>query len=253
MNNILITAANSKYFDSLKTLISSIHKTSYDIVDEIIIYDLGLDVLEIDFLNGLEKCKTVNIKNAYLGDLPFDEFLDPTCYAFKCFCLVDARKYGENIFWLDSGACALQSIYKIFEIIKNDEIFCVGDKHLNKNYTSYKCSELMSATETELNDTQLSAGIIGYKKNGKHQHIFDKAYEFSKIKDCIIGHENNHRHDQSIFSILMSRFNIVKQDIDIYGYWTDYNRNIDTAIMNNAVIFVHRRGHNDTKDLKLKK
>ena len=110
----------------------------------------------------------------------------------------------------------------------------------------------MDASDEELNDTQLSAGIIGYKKDGKHQHIFDKAFEYSKIKDCIVGDENNHRHDQSIYSILMSRYGINKQDIDIYGYWTDWNRNLQTAKENGSIIFVHRRGHHDVSGLKNK-
>ena len=41
--NIVITAANDLYFESLKTLISSIHQHSFDTVDQIFVYDLNLD------------------------------------------------------------------------------------------------------------------------------------------------------------------------------------------------------------------
>jgi hypothetical protein len=37
--NIIITAANNVYFESLKTLIVSIHRTSYDVVNKIYVYD----------------------------------------------------------------------------------------------------------------------------------------------------------------------------------------------------------------------
>jgi hypothetical protein len=252
MVNIVITAANSLYFDTLKTLISSIHKTSYDIVDDIYIYDIGLSKNEILFINTLSKCKVLNLKEL-IPNLPFPDYLFPKGHAYKCYCLYHAKTLGKNILWLDAGVLALKSIKSIFDIIENDDIFCVGDIHLNKSYTQNSCIQIMSATESELLDVQLSSGIIGYKSNGIHEHIFSEAYEFSKIEGCVVGDENNHRHDQSVYSILASRYNIKKQNIDIYGYWTDINRNLDTAIKNNAVIFVHRRGYYNVDNLKYKK
>ena len=59
-NNLIITAANSAYYESLLTLISSIHKFGLNIIDKIIVYNLGLDDLEIRTLNGLKKVKVVD-------------------------------------------------------------------------------------------------------------------------------------------------------------------------------------------------
>jgi hypothetical protein len=248
--NIIITASNDIYFESLKTLIASIHRTSYDIVDKIYVYDLGLDINKINFVNGLEKCVVLDLKSL-INPLPFDDYLLPKGYAYKCFCL-QHQKGNNNILWLDAGVITLKSVKPIFDIIQNDDIFVVGDYHLNKNFTKPLCSEIMKATESELNDVQISAGIIGYKLNGNFQHLFNDAYEYSKIDGCIIGNENNHRHDQSVYSILVSRYGVNKQNIDIYGYWTDSNRNLQTAIDNNAVIFVHRRGYHNLSGLKYK-
>ena len=50
-NNILVTATNSAYYESLLTLISGVHQYSVDIVDRIFIYNLGLDVNEIKIQN----------------------------------------------------------------------------------------------------------------------------------------------------------------------------------------------------------
>jgi hypothetical protein len=147
---------------------------------------------------------------------------------------------------------ALKSIKEIFDIIEDEDVFCVGDSHLNKNFTKDSCIQIMNATESELNDVQLSSGIIGYKVGGRYEKLFDEAFELSKIKGCVVGDEQNHRHDQSVYSILASRYNVKKQDIDVYGYWTDLNRNLKTAIDIGAVIFVHRRGHYDNTELKFK-
>ena len=248
--NVIITAANNVYFESLKTLISSIHRTSYDIVDKIYVYDLGLDINEINYINGLEKCELLDLKSL-INPLPFDDYLLPKGHGYKCFCL-QHLKDNDNLLWLDAGVMLLKSVKVIFDIIENENIFTVGDSHLNKNFTKPSCVEIMNATESELNDVQLSSGIIGYKINSKFQHLFDEAYEYSKIEGCVVGDENNHRHDQSVYSILVSRYGVKKQDIDVYGYWTDTNRNLQTAINNDAVIFVHRRGHHDISGLKHK-
>lgn len=251
MSNVLITGANSPYFESLKTLIASIHRTSDDVVDRIYVYNLGLDQDEIKQINTWHKCETIDAKEL-LKPLPYDDYLLPKNFGFKCLALWNSKNLGDNILWLDAGVMALKSVKPMFDIIESEDFFAVGDTHLNKNYTHDKCAFILNANESEMNDRQLSAGIIGYKKNGIHEHVIDKAFEYSKIRECIVGHENNHRQEQSIFSILVSRFGINKQDIDIYGYWTDLNRNLKTAIENDAVIFVHRRGHYDSSGLLLK-
>ena len=111
----------------------------------------------------------------------------------------------------------------------------------------------MSATNEELNEEILSSGICGFKTNGKYRQMVREFFDYSMIPGCCDGDQENHRHDQSILSILATRYNCPKQDIDIYGYWTDLNRNLQTAINNNAVIFVHRKGHHDISGLKYKK
>jgi hypothetical protein len=121
------------------------------------------------------------------------------------------------------------------------EIFLVGDIHLNRNYTHNKCSEIMNTTEKELNDKQLWSGLVGFKSDGKYSNIIKEGWEYSQIEGCIDGFEQDHRHDQSVLSILSSRYDISTQNIDIYGYWTDINRNLQRALEINSVIFLKHK------------
>ena len=244
--NILVTTANSPYYYSLLTLINGVHTFGLDCVDQILVFNLGLDKTEIDVLKSLKNVSVVEYPKDYIES--HSHSLDPKSYMYKIFCLTYCKTMAENIFWLDAGATPINNMCGIYDLIENDEIFMVGDIHLNRNYTHKTCSTIMEATESELNDTQLSAGIIGYKSGGKYEHLFDKAHEYS-MKGCTIGHEENHRNDQSVFSILASRYSCPKQDIDMYGYWTDINRNYQTAMENNSVIFVHRRGYENRQNL----
>lgn len=244
--NILITTANSTYYESLLTLINGVHQYGLDCVEQIYVFDLGLDENERNKLNSLKLVTVTGYTWEYVLSHP--KSLDPKSYMYKLFCLKKGRELGENIFWLDAGATPINNMCEIYDYINNDHIFMVGDIHLNKNYTHKKCVEMMNASENEMNDTQLSAGIIGYKSGGKFEHLFDEAFEYAMM-GCTVGQEENHRNDQSVLSILASRYSCPKQDIDRFGYWTDVNRNLETALQNNSVIFVHRRGYDNKQNL----
>ena len=246
-NNILVTATNSPYYESLLTLISGVHKFSVDIVDKIFVYNLGLDESEIKNLNRLKNVEVLEFPENSSELHP--KFMEPKSYVYKIYCMYQSSKLGKNVLWLDSGASPLKSIDVIYQKIEEDEIFLVGDIHINRNYTHQDCRNCTLATENELDGKQLWAGLVGYKSNGKYQHIFDESYKLSLIPGCLDGNQENHRHDQSILSILTHRYNCPRQNIDIFGYWTDWNRNLNSALELGSVIFAHRRGHNDKTNL----
>ena len=178
-NNIVITGANSPYFESLLTLINSIHKDSFDLVDMIVVYDFGLDQTEINRLKSLKKVLVVNI----VKDFQIYETISSIktkCHFLKMYTLFHSMGLSKNVLWLDAGACALKSLKPIFDVIESDDIFLVGDIHLNKNYTHKKCVEIMSATESELNDTQLSSGLFAFKSNGRFKQLILDSWEYSK-------------------------------------------------------------------------
>jgi hypothetical protein len=246
-NNILVTATNSPYYSSLLTLISGVHKHSLDIVDKIFVFNLGLEETEVNYLNTLKNVEVLNFPSN-TADL-HSKFLEPKSYVYKIYCMKMGSVMGHNVLWLDSGACPLKSIKEIYDKINTEDVFLVGDVHINKNFTHSDCVKCLSATENELSDNQLWAGLVGYKSNGKYQQLFDDAYSFSLIEGCLDGNQENHRHDQSILSILASRYGCPKHDIDIYGYWTDSSRNLDSAKSIGSVIFAHRRGYDDKSGL----
>lgn len=247
VKNVIITATNSPYFDSLLTLISSIHEHSFNIVDEIVVFNLGLTQTELSRLDGIEKVRVVNFSAEEMNSHP--HFMTPKWHVYKLTCLKNGFNLGENVLWLDSGVCAISSVDVIFKKIEQDEIFFVIDVHLTETYTHSDCQKIMSATEDELQSNIISSGIFGFKSEGRYKNIVNEAYTYSLIPGCCDGDQENHRHDQSILSILKSRYNCPTNDIDIYGYWTDINRNLKTAKEIGAVIFVHRRGHNDTRHI----
>lgn len=250
VKNLVITATNSPYFDSLLTLISSIHEYSFDVVDEIIIFNLGLTKTELSRLDEIEKVKIIDFSAEEMNSHP--HFMTPKWHVYKLTCLKNGFNLGENVLWLDSGVCAISSLEVIFSKIENEDIFFVVDTHKTKTYTHSDCQKIMSANDEELDGNIISSGIFGYKSNGRYKHIIEESYNYSLIPGCCDGDQENHRHDQSILSILKSRYNCPSNDIDIYGYWTDVSRNLQTAKQAGAVIFVHRRGYYNVNNILYK-
>jgi hypothetical protein len=166
--NIVVTTANSPYYMSLLTLINGIHLFGGDCVDQIYVYDLGLDVNEIKTLNRLKNVNIVDYPKELIQDHP--KFLHPKSHVYKLFCLEDSVKYGENVFWLDAGTTPINKMCGIFEKIESDDIFLVVDSHLTKTYTHSDCVRIMSASDEELNENleRLSVskkGSSGIKKS----------------------------------------------------------------------------------------
>lgn len=246
-NNIIITASNSLYFDSLLTLINGIHTYAIDCVDKIFIYNLGLGENEIEFLQKLKFVSVLEFPTETVNLHP--KFLEPKSHVYKLFCLENSVSLGKNIFWMDSGVTPINPMCEIFDKIEKDDIFLVADVHLTRTYTHSNCVKIMSANDNELDDKILSSGMVGFKSNGIYRKLIEDAFKYSIIPGCVDGDEENHRHDQSVLSILSTRYNAPKQDIEIYGYWTDVNRTYQTAIQNNAIIFVHRRGYDNKNNL----
>jgi len=247
LNNIIVTATNSPYFDSLLTLISSIHKYSINVVDQIFVYNLGLDSTEINALSKIKKVRVLEFSDKAKSS--HNKFMEPKSYVYKTYCLYDSKNYGNKVLWIDSGAMFLDSCRTIFDAINKEDIFLVRDTHKNIDYTHKNCQQIMKATSEELQDNQMWAGLIGYKTNGKFQKVVDEAYSYSLIPGCLDGNQENHRHDQSIISILCSRYSCPTKDIDIYGYWTDHDRNLQKAKELGSIVFAHRRGHSDKRDI----
>jgi hypothetical protein len=246
-SNTIITATNSPYYESLLGLISSIHKFGYNTVDKVLVYDIGLTQEEINSLRNLEKVDVIEFTEDEKNSHP--EFLVGKSHVYKNYCLKHASKFNENVLWVDSGACFINNFDEIFEKIDYEDIFLVGDIHLNKTYTHDECVNIMNATEDELMSNQLWSGLVGFKSEGKYQELIDLSSDFSLVENCCNGNHQNHRHDQSILSILAYRYSCPQQDIDKYGYWTDAGRNLETARQYGSIVFAHRRGYIDKSNL----
>jgi Flp pilus assembly protein TadD len=253
-SNKLITVCDHSYFTSAKTLIASIHRLNFDVIDEIIVYNLGLNQDEIDDFNEMEK--TIVLDFYLENDQYYPEYMNPRQHGYKLLMKKEAHRYagiGDRLLYLDAGVVATKNIGIIFNLIEKDDIFTVihnfdgsTDYFTNKRWTHEKALCLMNASEKERNMPQVHGGVFGYKLGGKHQHIIDQAFEFSKNPDILLGSHDNHRQDQSILTTLCARYDVPVQDGEVFGEFRGY------SYSPKQVLYVHRRAFVNFDGIKYK-
>jgi hypothetical protein len=142
--NIVLTSANAKYFPSLLLLIQSILTISYDTVDEILIYDLGLEPWQTDIIRRMSKVGIFSYPTERPQDPRMARFKpdDPSTYFFKVYAFHFWRAHSQfasqddvNLLWVDSGIEVQHDLSTVFQLIAHDGCFFVDHSDVRLYYT----------------------------------------------------------------------------------------------------------------------
>jgi len=245
-NNVVITGFNNykDFFARGLTLISGLHRTSYETIDQIFVFNLGFDDDRRKFLNSLAKVTVLDFPS-YLKENYYPEFLTPSLFAWKIYAMWAAKDLGKNILWLDAGIVPLKNIKPAFDIIADEGVlfYSLMEPNTNRRWTSPLALKLLNATEKETEALQIGANLFGYKSYSEYQPLIDESYNYSQVKAIMTGDKQNHRDDQSVYSILASRFDCKKYPFEIFGE----NRGI---LHDGQMFFAHRGRFSKLKGLK---
>lgn len=234
LKNVFVTGCDENYYTSCLTLLSSIYEKAHDDIDIIVIYDLGLTTEHSKELSKLNKVEVVSfsyIKEQCKSYYP--TFLDVRQFAWKVWLLNDVQRFGDLILYTDSGVVVRESLKPFYERLKDvGSLFILDPGHCNIEWTHEMCCNIIKATNEEMENRQLLAKIQGYNKHNIPMLRFHKeALELAKIRECIQGFHyypygprtKGHRHDQSIYSILIQRYKIPTMLKDDVLFYDDYD------------------------------
>ncbi|GAB4375952.1 MAG: hypothetical protein Kow00121_22310 [Elainellaceae cyanobacterium] len=186
-DQVIITSFDSNYFNQGLNLIAGIHRTSYESVDRIFVYNLGLSQFEQEYLHKIEKVVVLDYPEVVQSF--FDGYLHPKNYSYKCAAIADAATLvtpGKLVLWIDAGVVPLKNIQEIFNVIQEEEIFFIDHDDtkpwpfFNLNFTHPEALERMEATVEEALGLHLCSAMVGYKKGGRFQPLIDDAYQLSQ-------------------------------------------------------------------------
>jgi hypothetical protein len=217
----IITGANNLYILTLITFIT--HHLSIGVnINDIIIYDLGIDNVNLEKIAQLFN-NSVNLKKLNYSDYPehvdLNKYYGLNCtYAFKPIIIYNEanEEYNKDtiLIWMDSAnICTLNDIYNIVNITTSQGIYSPISANKNtiesielNNHQTVKYYGLTDYEHTNLLES-ISANLVSINYNSPSgSTILNKWYNDSLNKDIIAPNNtnrNNHRQDQSVLSIIM--------------------------------------------------
>lgn len=189
----MVTAFDEHYFRQGLNLVASLHRTSLDVFDALLVYDVGLTPAQRLRLNELERVSVIDFPAVTHSFYP--AYLHPKSHAYKCAAIkfaADHVRPGGSVLWMDAGIAALQSVEEIFKIINNEHIFFVNHDDsgfwpfYNLMFTHPRSLALMEATNREMMGPHLCSCILGYKSRGRLQPLIERAYVYSQTKEIVM-------------------------------------------------------------------
>jgi hypothetical protein len=206
-NNILLNYASGRFIESqLKNSCSGL-AAGFNIVHK-------MSDAEIDPIFKNENNKTLSERRGAGYWLWKPYFMDK---------ILHTMNDDDILFYSDSGSIFINNMKPIFDKIREDEkgvvCFSLSGKHLEKYWTKRDVFIHMQMNESNYRDTpQRMASFAGVRKT-KFSHLFFKEYLNLATNYHLISDEpnidgwvepgfNEHRHDQSIWSLLTKKHNI---------------------------------------------
>jgi GR25 family glycosyltransferase involved in LPS biosynthesis len=234
-----VTAANAKYIDSAKMLLDSVN----DVPKVLYVWS---DVSK----ESITSLTDVEVRILPTDQQPWEGFWDPQHFAWKLWVLHDAGTKAEpdtNILYLDAGVFVASSIDKIWNQIEEQHVFLLDDEEqTNERWCHPEFCSAMSTTPAELQEHQITGGLIGYKVGGQYQSkLVEAALQIAKTQPNTIKGEKwkpyggvcfGHRHDQSILSILSTRCKAPR--LPLKDFYCDHS--LKRALAWGTPLYVHR-------------
>lgn len=219
---VVITAADTEYFPSLLSLIGTLKfpRVTSELSTRLVIWDLGLTVHQIQMLNLIDFPVSIQKLNNYVEE-PFQNAFSPAddCFAWKSYCIKESLTEEDvSYLWMDAGAAVSRNLDQIEELINLDGFFFLrSETDRSGNFTSGEVKQFLSVTDSELSEFQLSATAIGFKNTKQAREIINNWVTLSSVPELVLGNVENHRHDQALLSLLVSRANLHKHPVSNFA------------------------------------
>ncbi|MBT4856170.1 hypothetical protein HOM50_04840 [bacterium] len=216
------TASDATYYPNLLNLIGSIHKTNFDELVEIAVFNLGMSAKQINSLKQIAKVTVHEVDHVHPDIIkPIVTTRSgkrvPGSYAWKPVVIKQSLDKFPYVFYLDAGVTVLKSLNDIFEYIEANGYFLLapGPEHniidrstkrvrkqiMNQLYAQYR--GLLTCKDTP----SVTAGLQGVSRKVYDEYVMP-MYEFAKDVTLFVDDGSSSkgkgeaRHDQPLFSIL---------------------------------------------------
>lgn len=144
-------------------------------------------------------------------------------FAFKPMTIYDMLskvEYGDVVFFVDSNHIVAQNPQPFFNMAIQNSVFVrdhIWTRYQNKEWTKRDTFVNMGCDEERYwNSLQMQCNVVGFCKNDFSIKFAKEWRDYSLNYDVMFGNNtyenfhpfNHHRHEQSIFSILVEKYKI---------------------------------------------
>lgn len=161
-----------------------------------------------DFQHELNRWATVPITIHTISTVPYPEWIH--VYAWKAHIIHETLNHAEEgnvVMYIDVGVFIYNSPDPFINtcIHSGKSLFITDPDHVNSTWTNEECRTVMNCTDDELAVNQLLAGIQCHVVNSSSIRLIREWKKWCDNPLACVGSRSNHRHDQSILSILVQR------------------------------------------------
>jgi hypothetical protein len=248
----LVTVFNGKFAKNALNLVKSYKLHSYD--QNIFLYYFGLITeTELDFFRGLKNVNLIRVPEIT------EYAYEPGVFFYKVYALNDVIARSDKFIYSDSANCFVSSATDIENDLEEGSLLLPYPQEVltNQYWTTKKCFSIIEGSEGSEIMPQYWAGFQVYQVNQSNRKMIEEMYYYSKIQNAILPNVGvnkpdgihskciQHRCDQSIFSIMIHKYNKhQKFDLDKankYGDWQtfkvfDSNLELMTTVPNRILM-----------------
>jgi hypothetical protein len=141
---------------------------------------------------------------------------------------------NDIMLYVDAGDTFDERIINsVRDHLDDNLIYAIHGPHSNTQWTKRDCFVLMDCDNTKYWDTgyQIYSSMIACRKNQTTLDFFNEWFKFCKNKNILTDDENicgkpnfpdfeEHRHDQSIFHNLMTKYDVKTVKMGTPHFWT---------------------------------
>jgi hypothetical protein len=197
-----VTAASSNHFKSLCQFLGTV------IGQDVYVYDLGLSQSEVHHIRS-----TFNIVYRVFQFDKYPEFVkltspDAGAYAWKPILIADVYSETQGtLIWCDAGN-KLTDLNALLRCIEEDIVYTPTSANRVIDWTHPTALSAMDVSMLHFNKQMRNAAIVGFKRDVRSMKLISdwRSYALNKHASLPSGaNRNNHRHDQSILTVLYYR------------------------------------------------
>lgn len=223
---ILVTGASDNHFKTLNQFIDvflSFYHGDNSIL--LIVYNLGIN--EEKWNDMKNKYNYENITYKVFNYSLYPDYLNINInageYAWKSVIIYDTcEEYNDLVVWMDSGNLIYEKIDKIYDHLSNHYVYCEYSASDVQRWTHPGTLAYLNCREEILYKGNRNGACIGFNyKIDWVKSLVGDYKKYSLIKDCIApegSSRENHRQDQSVFTILFYQYQEKYHFIDMQNF-----------------------------------